>query len=64
MPLKACVYRKKGMMHVLRRFARIWLSVLSAALCGTNTRVCQIQVSDQQRGTCTVEIPAKGGLCL
>ena len=32
-------------------------------VCGTNTRAYLVQVSDQ-RGTCLVEIPAKGGLCL
>ena len=62
MPLKACAYRKKEMMlfclaelNAIIQFVR--------GVRGTNTIACLVQVSDQ-RGTCLVEKPAKGGLCL
>ena len=56
MPLKACSYRKKGMMLLPRGIARVQFV---RGVCGTNIRV---QVSDQ-RGTCLVkvEMPAKKG---
>ena len=60
MPLKACAYRKKGMMLLPRGFAR---GQFVRGVCGTKTRAYLVQVSDQ-RGTCLVEKPAKGCMCL
>ena len=59
MSLKACAYRKKGML-LLRGIAH---RQFIHGVCGANTRAYLVQVSDQ-RGTCLVERPAKGGLCL
>ena len=60
MPLKARACRKKGMMLLIHGIARcsvrpwrVW----------NYTRAYLVQESDQ-RGTCLVEILAKGGLCL
>ena len=60
MPLKACAHIKKRMMPVLRGIARVQFG---RGVCGTNTRAYLVQASDQ-RGTCLVEIPAKGTLRL
>ena len=58
MQLKACAYRKKEIMFCLLRLNAIQFF---RGVCGTNTRAYLVQVSDQ-RGTCLVEKPAKGGL--
>ena len=59
-PLKACAYRKKGIVPLLREFARVQFF---RGVCGTNARAYLVEVSDW-RGTCLVERPEKGGLCL
>ena len=61
MPLKACAHRKKEMMLLPRGIERYIQFV--RGVCGTKTRAYLVRVSDQ-RGTCLVEKPAKGGLCL
>ena len=48
------------MMSLLREIARVQFV---RGVSGTNTRAYLVQVSGQ-RGTCPVERPAKGGLCL
>ena len=57
---EACAYRKKGVMLLPRGMNAIQFV---RGVCGTNTRACLVQVSDQ-RGICLVEKPAKGGVCL
>ena len=50
MPLKACVYRKKGM--VILPLGELNAIQLVRGVCGTTTRAYYlVQVSDQ-RGTC------------
>ena len=61
MPLKACAYRKKG--DECFCLAELNAAQFVRGECGTNTRAYLVQVSDG-RGTCLVEKPAKGGLCL
>ena len=51
MPLKACAYRKRGMMLLLRGFAR---DQFIRGVCAINTRAYLVRVSDQ-RGTCLEE---------
>ena len=59
MPVKACAQLKRDITFASRNCTRLvqpWLG-------GTMTKVYLVQESDD-RGTCLVERPAEGGLCL
>ena len=60
----ACAYRKRGMMLLLPRgIARYSVHPWHVCVELIHELICLVQVSDQ-RGTCLVEKPAKGALCL
>ena len=59
MPLKACAYRKKGMILLPSGIERY--SVRPWRVVGTNTRRAYLVQVSGQRGTCLVEKPAKKG---
>ena len=57
MPLKACAYRKKGMMFFFR-LAELNAFQFVRCVCGAKRRAYLVRVSDQ-RGPCLVEKPEK-----
>ena len=59
MPLKACAYRKKGMMLLPR--AELHAVQFVRGVCGTNTRAYLVQVSGQ-RGNLPSRETCKGWL--